>query len=387
MRTLTWDQVASRRLARSQLCERAPAERLLQVVSSVCGVQAQIMGAAEFAVAARVDGLSRLDVHGELWERRRLVKAWSIRGTLHLHPADELPLWMAALRVEPYWRRPGWLELYGLTEDEAEAVLQAIGEALDGRCLTRQELGKEVVRRVGQWARRTTKVIQFGKEAETWPQLLSAAAQTGRLVHGPSAGTRTTFVRADQWLERWLELDPREALAEVFRRYLATYGPATESQFARWLGIEPHPVRQVAESLAGELVEVSVEGSRALLPAADVGTPGGGEPESVRLLPKYDCYILGSRLGRGRVVSEEANARLRAHPRGRYEGAVGHSLLLVDGIVAGMWDRKGRGKQVEVRVEPFRRLTSSERAQLELETARIGRFLGANADLSIGKLP
>lgn len=386
MRTLTWDQVASRRLARSQLAEHAPADRLLQVVSGVCGIQAQVMGAAELGVAARVDGLTRADLQGELWERRRLVKVWSIRGTLHLHPADELPLWMAALQVEPYWRRPGWLELYGLTEDEAEAVLQAIGDALDGKCLTREELGKEVVRRVGEWAERTTKVIQFGKEAETWPQLLSAAAQAGRLLHGPNAGQRTTFVRADQWIDGWRELDPHEALAEVLRRYLTTYGPATESQFGRWLGVEPNHVRHVVESLAGELVEVDVEGSRALLPAADADTPAGGETGSVRLLPKYDCYVLGSRLGRNHVVTEKVNARLRAHPRGRYEGAVGHSLLLVDGIVAGMWNQKARSKRVEVRVEPFRRLTSSERGELEAEATRIGRFLGTEAALSIGAL-
>jgi hypothetical protein len=67
------------------------------------------MAAAELSIAARVDGAVRADVQAELWERRRLVKNWTLRGTIHLHPADELPLWMAARRVEPYWREPKFL--------------------------------------------------------------------------------------------------------------------------------------------------------------------------------------------------------------------------------------------------------------------------------------
>src|SRR5207248_2089039 len=131
------------------------------VVRDTCGVHAQVMAAAELSIAARVAGITRADVQAELWDRRRLVKSWTVRGTIHLHPADELPLWTAARRVRPYWLEARFLETWGLTAARAEAIRAAIGDSLTGRALTREELGNEVARRVGRWARRKTGVIQF----------------------------------------------------------------------------------------------------------------------------------------------------------------------------------------------------------------------------------
>jgi len=85
---LTWEQVRARRLACSHLLERAPANRLVEVVRAVCGIHAQVMGSAELQLAARVDGITQADVREALWVHRSLVKAWTIRGTLHVHPAD-----------------------------------------------------------------------------------------------------------------------------------------------------------------------------------------------------------------------------------------------------------------------------------------------------------
>jgi len=96
VRSLTWDRVRARRLARNHLLEPTPPGRLAEVARDVCGIQAQVMSAAELALGARVAGLTQQDVRDELWERRRLVKTWSIRGTLHLLAADDLPVWISA---------------------------------------------------------------------------------------------------------------------------------------------------------------------------------------------------------------------------------------------------------------------------------------------------
>jgi hypothetical protein len=54
-----------------------------------------VLSAAETAIGVRVRDVTAADVRTELYERRSLVKTWSIRGTVHLVPADELPLWAA----------------------------------------------------------------------------------------------------------------------------------------------------------------------------------------------------------------------------------------------------------------------------------------------------
>jgi Winged helix DNA-binding domain len=327
-------------VARSHLLEAAPRKKLIDVVRDVCGIHAQVMGSAELAISARVEGVTQEEVRAELWEKRSLAKTWTIRGTLHLHPADELPLWAAARRAT------GELE-------DAE-VLDAIADALDGRCLLREELADAVARRAGEWTRE--------KIGSGWGYLIGSAAAIGKLCHGPPRGTKVTFVRTDQWI-RWREVDPEDALAEVSRRYLATYGPAGRRELAGWLGIK------TAEVPA--LPNVKVNPGRA--------------PGPVRLLPEYDCYVMGFR-ERDQLVPEKVRERIKSHPKGRFEGIAAVPTLLIDGVVAGIWRRAKKGKKVEIAVEPARRLSSQERSELESEVERIGSFLAAEPTLQVGRL-
>jgi DNA glycosylase AlkZ-like len=311
------------------------------------------MGAAELALSARVRDLTQADVREALWEERTLAKTWTIRGTLHLHPADELPLWTAAKQA----LGPPWHEAYGLTAKQGEKVLDAIGDALDGRALLREELADEVARRAGAWTRE--------RIASGWGYIIGSAAAVGKLCHGPPRGNKVTFVRTDQWIG-WKDVDPQEALAESCRRFVAAYGPAGPKEFAGWFGIRPAAARELFESL-GELPQ----------PALQRRAPG-----QLRLLPEYDCYVMGFR-ERAHLVPEAVRERLSRHGKGQYEGIAGVPTLVIDGVVAGIWRRAKRGKRVELEVEPARKLTGRERRGLEAEAERIGAFLGVEPALSV----
>lgn len=377
MKFLTWESACKRRLARNHLLDALPGDQIVDAVRDVGGVQAQILSAAELAIGVRVAGVVRRDVQSELWERRSLVKTYGPRGTLHLLPSDELSLWMAALGASALLREPYWYATAGLERSQANALLEAIGEALDRRCLTRKELADKVVADVGEWARE--------QMLSAWGALLVPAAFAGRLCFGPSQGNQVTFVRADQWVDRWLEHDPEKALAEVCRRYFATYGPATHQDFAHWLALKPAQARSVMELLADELQEVDFAGRRAWMLATDAEEEWDPELSSLRLLPQYDCYILGCG-PRERIVSQAARNRVSTYGRGRFEGATALPVLLIDGVVAGMWERRKMKKGAELRVELFNELTDLQRDQLEAETARIAAFFGTEALLSLENL-
>ena len=185
-------------------------------------MQAQVQAAAELQLAARVGGVTSADIRAALWETRWLVKAWTLRGTLHLHPAAELSMWHAARRVlaraaapDPSivgpWRDPQGTVHAPLAPKQVEAIEAAVPDVLDGRCLTRKEIAEEVVQRVGP---------------EPRERLLSGFGFfLGGLCQGPPRGTRVTFVRPDQWVAGWREVDAHEALREACRRFVGTYGP------------------------------------------------------------------------------------------------------------------------------------------------------------------
>jgi hypothetical protein len=378
MRSFTWESACQRRLARQRLLIAAPSTQLVDTVRAVGGIQAQILSAAELALGARVAGITRQDVQMALWEEHTLVKTYGPRGTLHLLPADELPLWMAALRAAETLGGPPWYQRMGLESSQADDLLDAIADALDGHCLTRKELADEVTRRVGEWARE--------RLLSAWGELLAPAALAGKLCFGPGTASQVSFVRADQWIGHWEDHDPHEALVELCRRYIATYGPVTHQDIAHWFRLKPDQARGLMASLAAELEAVDFIGRRAWLLAGDalVGSYEAGET-SLWLLPQYDCYLLGSG-PREHIVPEVARPRVNTYGRGRFESATGLPVLLIDGSVAGIWERRKQGKWNELRVESFIDLTAWQHARLEVEAARIGAFLGVTVALSLGTL-
>ena len=343
-------------------------------------MHAQVQASAELQLGTRVDGVTQQDIRNALWRHRTIAKAWTLRGTLHLHPAGELSLWLAARRAvfpEPpgldAWVDPKGVRHAALGPDEVGEVRAAVLDALDGRSLLREDLAADVAERVGSKAqgRLRSGFAFFGGAA---------------LVQGPPQGTKITLARADQWVADWTEVDEEEALREVCRRFLGTYGPATPTDFRGWFTspqFKPAQARAVFESIAGELEEVAVDGRAAMVLFGDGEFP---KPQpSIHMLPEYDVYVMGFR-ERDELVPEAVRAQVAANARyrpGRYEGPAGVRFLVLDGVTAGLWQRKKRGRRIELGVTPIKRLTHAQRMALDAEAQRIGDFLGLDPALTV----
>lgn len=367
MRALTWPQVIARRLARSHLLDPAPRSNLVDVVRDVGLIQAQVLSAAELGLAMRVREATAAHVRKELYQRRTLVKTWSLRGTLHLVPAVDLPLWAAAAAgEEPYWESRDWLASRDMTVKEAAALFDAIGAVLEGRCLTRTELSDEIERRLGR---------RYERLRSGWGELLQPAALMGTLCFGPPRGGNVTFVRADEWIGGWSAADPDEARREVLRRYLRTFGPAKPADFARWSGFGNPAAKELFAAAELELVEV--EGTRVWLAVGDDGD-FDADPRGIRLLPQYDTYVIGFR-PREPLVPEPVNERIKQDPKGRFETVTGMATLVVDGVVSGLWRRAKRGDDVAIDIEHVLPLPRPREPELADAVERTRQILSGRA--------
>jgi winged helix DNA-binding protein len=360
--SLTWKHVRARRLARGALTERSPS--LVDVARGTGGIHAQVQASAELQLASRVEGITQQDVRDALWRDRTLVKAWTLRGTLHLHPADELPLWFAArgavsgeIRDLAAWPDPTGVVHPPVSAAEGAKLQAAVWDAFAGdEALLRDELATRVVKRAG---RKHEGRLRSG-----------FAFFTGELCQGPPQRNKTTLVRPDQWLGKWEPVEPEDALREILRRFLHAYGPARPADFREWFGAD------VPFDLV-DVEEVHVEGHRAFVLAGDTEFPE--LRKSVRLLPEYDVYVMGFR-EREHLVPERVRAQVAAHGRGRYEGPAGVRFLLVDGVAAGLWERKKSARRLEVTVTPVGRVN---RASLAAEAERLAAFLGVEPVLTV----
>jgi hypothetical protein len=189
---LTSPGVLAWRLTRQRLDRRTPRDEALGVVREICGLHAQVMSSAELTLWARVEDLEPQAVREALWKHRSLAKTWAMRGTLPLLPSDELPMWVAALGVlKPRYHAASWQRYYGLTREEAEAMLATIVEALDERVLTREELAQEVGRLLGSEE-------LGGKLRDGFGALLKPSAFKGDLLFALSVGRNVRFARPDR---------------------------------------------------------------------------------------------------------------------------------------------------------------------------------------------
>jgi hypothetical protein len=196
------------------------------------------------------------------------------------------------------------------------------------------------------------------------------------LCSGPARGRNVTFVRPSEWLGQWEAVDPEEAMRETARRWLHAYGPGTHQEFATWWGWAAGAAGRTFRSLAEELEQVEVDGWRGFALAADVPRIAGSDPgAAVRLLPNFDVYTLGFR-PRDRLVAAEVAPRVF-----RQAGWIS-PVVLVRGVVAGVWSFASRGRALVVEVEGFRKLSRSVRAGIAGEAARLGEFLGAEASVA-----
>jgi hypothetical protein len=285
-----------------------------------------------------------------------------MRATLHLVPAVDLPIYTAAMGSYGIRNTNAWLKWMQITEPELNDVIDAIGDALDGQALTREEL-------IAKVAKGRSERIQLAMKSG-WGGILKPVARKGRLCFGPSRGQSVTFVRPDKWLGTWREVDPDTGLAEVARRYLRAYGPATKNDFARWWGQWPRVGTTAWTALAKELVPVSIEGQHADMLADDLDRIAHMPAErTVRLLPSFDPYLMGHS-SRDHLFATEHAARVS-----RTAGWIS-AVILVDGRVAGTWTHEVAKGTLAIKVEPFRKLSSAMLKEVRERASTIAGALG-----------
>jgi hypothetical protein len=295
-----------------------------------------------------------------------LTKTFGLRGTVHLLPTVELPQWVAALTAVPL-RPSGLADSVRMTCEQTDQVLAAIADAVRDAALTVDELTDAVVAAVGSWAGDPVMEAFQGKWPR-WRQVLHLAGMRGILCFGPNRGRKTTYTSPGPLADA-----PADAVPWLLTRYLHAFGPSSPERFANWLNTPDAWARQVFRS--ADLEPVLVDGEELWVSRGDAAIHDE-PPRGLRLLPYFDTYAYA--VGNDRRRLNPGLAATRA--KGNFQ------VLLVDGVVGGLWHQKRSGRRVAVTVEPFVRLTAARRGQLDEQVDRIGKILDATPELTIGEV-
>jgi hypothetical protein len=167
------------------------------------------------------------------------------------------------------------------------------------------------------------------------------------------------------------------AVRELTLRYLHAYGPATPAHFARWLAAPQGWAAKIFDALGDAIEPVSFEGTTSWVVAGDIAIPDS-MPSGARLLPYFDAYVVGGQPRNRLVPGAAADRALAGGQAGNFP------VLLVDGVVAGVWHQRRSGRKIEITVEPLVDLTQVQHEELHAEVERVGAILEGMPSLTIG---
>jgi hypothetical protein len=362
-----WLRLEAQRLL---LTESGMASSAVQVVQAVCGLQAQEANAAPLGVRARSQGLVAGDIERARNEERALVRTWGPRGTLHLLAASDFG-WLVGL-LGPYFIQKSQRRYrqLGLDEETLTRGVRLIRQELAERGpLGRVEIGKRLSRE------------GIPTAGQALIHLIGRAALAGQVCLGPEQGSQPSYVLVEDWIAPGAAFSGEAALGELSRRFLAAYGPAGPADLAAWSGLGMGEARRGWELISKEMVAVTAAGSLAWMLAENLEVRRAlladrrESAPSVRLLPRYDTYLLGY-ANRELVVARQFSQRINAG------GGIVHAVVLVGGRALGTWRIEKKRGRLQIRVEPFEALDSGILPALEAEAADIGRFYGLEHNLA-----
>ena len=251
MRSVGVEERRARLGRRHFLAPGSAAPDAVAAARGLVGLHATDPATVFLSARARVGAFEPDSLERALYEERTLAKHLGMRRTLFVFPRETVPVVQGActnaILARERVRLAKTVETGGLAEDGArwirraeKAVLRALAERGP---LTGAELSRSVPELAG--------TVRYG-EGRSWGgdvrltgNVLTLVSAAGLVYRGRPDGAWTSS------RHRWtLEPEPpapalpeEEATAELVRRYLAAFGPATERDVAWWTGLGLRPVR------------------------------------------------------------------------------------------------------------------------------------------------
>jgi hypothetical protein len=300
VRTFTIDERRNRLARRHFLAAGDPAP-ITGVIAGLVGLHATDPATPYLSLWARSPGFLTTDLELQLYRKRAAVRHLAMRRTLWLVSSDDLPLIQSAssdrVAANEHRRLAADVRKAGVAADgdrwlerACSAVLRHLG---DSGPASSTQLRAALPELAGTYDPAPGK--RWGGEVPLAPRVLTVLSARGEIVRGPNDGSWTTsrprWTTTGDWLgDLGTPLADRQAEADLTRRWLATFGPATADDVKWWLGTTLTPARRALTDIGA--VEVDLQGSPGWALPDDLDAEPDAPPWCA-LLPGLDVTTMG----------------------------------------------------------------------------------------------
>lgn len=379
-------QIRAHRLRAHHLDQKYPFGELA-AVAGTCGLQNSPPGAWETAAFCRLKDCTLPQLHQALYQKKELLQAWSIRGVPLIFPTADSDVFLSALIAqdgeEPWIYTKGIglaLDHLGMSFAELLPLVESAAEYLEDHTIkSKEELDRVLAQLIAEQLPAQKQSLWNAPSMYGAPDrqtvggaavsfLLRPCSFKGLVVFGEREGISPTFTSPLRWLGHRLA-PSAQGTAELARRFLHAYGPATPRAFADWLGSTPAQAKRLWRQIEEELEPVTAAGKKAFILQADRESFRRADTEeSLLLLGPHDPYLDI----RDRAILLEDTAAQRQVWR-----TVGNPGVILKGRkIIGIWKTRTQREKLSVTTTLWEPLSSPEQRELERQMEGYASFRG-----------
>lgn len=329
------DEIKRLRLAGQYLL--APVEPVT-AARDLCGIQAQFFSSAMHALRIRTGDASA----------DGLVKTWTLRGTVHLIPREDLPLYIRRKGTPEDVCESGWYQWmasrgHALPPERERWFARFVADSIAQGNDTREGL-RLACRAAG---------MTEGEEAALfngWGGIIGELAQLGIITH------KVQQEKAYQLCPPFVPMPEKDAWRELARRYFASYGPATLRDAAYFFHVPQREVKSWLDQLPVE--KCMCQGREYFyIPS----TPVDADVPPCIFLAGFDQLMLGYRKEDNPFLPQE-------HLRGIFNLAgIVLPPVLLHGRVVGKWKQE----KDHINVTLFEKVLKKDQRLIQREASRL----------------
>jgi hypothetical protein len=352
--------IARMRLASQQIGGHA-CKTAEELVSRMGAMQAQDFNMVKWAIGVRLPGVSESTIE-HAFNSGKIIRMHLLRPTWHLVPPGDIQglLELTANRIKAAAAsRHRQLEL-----DEHLIMLSnaTIEKALaGGKHLTRGELMSELEK------------VNIKAVNSRATHLMFCAELDGVVCSGRMRGGQQTYALLSERVPRVKSIGRDEALARLAGKYFTSHCPASAQDFAWWSGLPLGDARKAIDMIKGGFISGKIGDLTYWFPNS-LPEKAAGDP--VSLLPAFDEYIISYRDRSASLVFEH-------HKKAVSDNGVFRPIVVVNGLVKGIWKKTVKGNQVVVDVSLFQSVNKKNAAAIQEAVECYGKFLGQKTEMKV----
>lgn len=357
---MTKSEIAALRLG-SQCILRKPFKDPQALVRYMGAMQAQDFPMSRWAIGIRLSGVTDADVRQEI-DRGSIIRTHVMRPTWHLVAAEDVR-WMMALTAPGIRSQMGGRHRdLGLTAAVIDKSTRLLVDALSGgRACTRREIA-----------------VLFEKEGITntdnrLAHLLMTAELDCLICSGPLKGRETTFALMEERVPASLLPGREESLKKLAAIYFTSHGPATLPDFTWWSGLPVSQARLALELNKSQLSGFTFEEREYWMaePAADLAE----EPAAALLVPAFDEILISYKDRQAMLDGEYISRAISSN-------GIFRPVILVNGMVAGLWKKSANGTGLSLETEFFGKKGVPKKKELDRAFQDFLNFMDGRASKS-----